>query len=77
MHDLRGNYILSLNKPKTTSYGLSYFSKVSAKFRDALPDFIRTTELTGFKRESSVAVCTAAFLVIYMSLNIVCLAMYL
>ena len=25
MHDLRGNYILSLNKPGTTSYGLSSF----------------------------------------------------
>ena len=25
LHDLRGNYILSLNKPRTTSYGLSSF----------------------------------------------------
>ena len=63
MHDLRGNCILSLNKPKTSSYGLSSFSNVSAKLRNALPDFIRTTELTGFKRESRVAFCTAAFLV--------------
>ena len=63
MHDLRGNYILSLNKPKTTSYGLGTFSNVSAKLRNALPDFIRTTEFTGFKRESRVAFCTAAFLV--------------
>ena len=31
MRDLRGNYILSLNKPKTTSYGLNFFSYVSAK----------------------------------------------
>ena len=31
--------------------------------RDALPDFIRTTtEFTGFKRESSAAFGTAAFL---------------
>ena len=43
MHDLRGNYILSLNKPGTTSYGLSsLFSYISAKLRNALPDFIRT-----------------------------------
>ena len=25
MHDLRGNYILFLNKPRTTSYGLRSF----------------------------------------------------
>ena len=64
MHDLRGNYILSLNKSGTTSYGLSsFFSYVSAKLRNALPDLIRTYEFTGFKRESSwAAFCTAAFL---------------
>ena len=44
MHDLRGNYILSLNKPRTTCYGLNYFSHVSAKLRNALSDFILTTE---------------------------------
>ena len=53
MHDLCGNYILSLNKPGTASYGLSsLFSYVSAKLQNALPDFIRTYEFTGFKRES-------------------------
>ena len=53
VHDLRGNYILSLNKPGTTSYGLSsLFSYISAKLRNALPDFIRT----------GPAFCTAAFL---------------
>ena len=63
MHDLHGNYILSLNKPGTTSYGLSsLFSYVSAKLRNALPDFIRTYELTSFKRESRAAFCTTAFL---------------
>ena len=63
MHDLRGNYILSLNKPGTTSYGLiSLFSYVSAKLRNALHDFIRTYKFTGFKRESTAAFCTAAFL---------------
>ena len=29
------------------------------------PDFIRTTEFTGFKRGSRVAFCTAAFLNLY------------
>ena len=63
MHDLRGNYILSLNKPGTTIYGLSsLFSYVSAKLRNALPDFIRKYEFTGFKRESRASFCTAAFL---------------
>ena len=63
MHDLRGNYILFLNKPGTSSYGLSsLFSYVSAKLRKALPDFIRTHEFTGFKRESRATFCTAAFL---------------
>ena len=38
------------------------FSYVSAKLRNALPDFIRTYEFTGFKRESRAAFCTAAFL---------------
>ena len=64
MHDVGENYILSLNKPRTNnSYcGLGSFSYVSAKLRNALPDFIRTTEFTGFKRESRAAFCTAAFL---------------
>ena len=63
MHDLRGNYILFLDKTGTTSYGLSsLFSYVSTKLRNALPDFIGTYEFTGFKRESRAAFCTAAFL---------------
>ena len=71
MHDLRGNYILSLNKPGTTIYGLSsLFSYVSAKLRNSLPDFIRKYELTGFKRESRASYCTAAFLLMNISLKI-------
>ena len=63
MHDLRGSYILLLNKPGTTNYDLSsLFSNVSAKFRNALPDFIRTYEFTDFKRDSRAAFGTAAFL---------------
>ena len=41
---------------------LVLFSYVSAKLRNALPDFIRTYEFTGFKRESRAAFCTASFL---------------
>ena len=43
--DLRGNYILSLSKPKTTTYGLNSFSYFSAKQWTALPDFFRTSFL--------------------------------
>ena len=54
MRDLRGNCILFLNKPKTTSYVLSSFFYVSAKLRNALPepDFVRSTGFTGFKLEN-------------------------
>ena len=38
-YDLRGNYILSLSKPKTTTYRLNSFSYFSAKQWNALPDF--------------------------------------
>ena len=41
---------------------LVLFSYVSAKLRNALPDFIRSTKFTGFKRESRAAFCTVAFL---------------
>ena len=51
MRDLRGNCILFLKKPKTTSYVLDFFSYISAKL-NALPDFVRTTESTGFKLEN-------------------------
>ena len=62
MHGLCGNYILFVNKPGTPSYGLSsLFSYASPKLRNALPDFIRTYELTGFKREPRAAFCTVAF----------------
>ena len=55
MHDLRGNYILFLNKPGITTYGLnSLFSYVSAKLRNALPDFIRTYEFTGFRIQGRI-----------------------
>ena len=38
-YDLRGSYILSLSKPKTTTCGLNSFSYFSAKEWNALPDF--------------------------------------
>ena len=44
-----GNYILSLSKPKTTTYGLNSFSYFSAKQWNALPDFFRTSFFADFK----------------------------
>ena len=41
-YDLRGNSILSLSKPKTTTYGLNSFSYFSAKQWIALQDLFRT-----------------------------------
>ena len=48
-YDLRRNYILSLSKPKTTTYGLNSFPYFSAKQRNALPDFFRTSFFADFK----------------------------
>ena len=62
MNDLGKYYILSFIKLRATSYGISSFSHLSAKLKNALPDFIRTTEFSGFKRDSMAAFCEAAFL---------------
>ena len=48
-YDLRGNCILSLSKPKTTTYGLNSSSYFSAKQWNALPDFFRTSFFADFK----------------------------
>ena len=49
--NLRGNNILSLRKPRTTSYGLNSFSFFSSKLWNTLPDSIRMSAFTDFKRE--------------------------
>ena len=41
-YSMRGTDILSLSKPVTTTYGLNSFSYTAAKFRNALPDKLRT-----------------------------------
>ena len=48
--------------PVSGGTAFSLFSYVSAKLRNALADFIPTSEFTGFKRESRAAFCTAALL---------------
>ena len=52
-YDLRGNYILSLSKPKATTYGLNSFSYFSAKQWNALPDFFRTSFYADFKTKNT------------------------
>ena len=48
-NDLHGNYILSLSKPKTTTYGLNSFSYFSAKQWNALLDFFSYQFFSDFK----------------------------
>ena len=49
-YNLRGNYILALPVPKTTSYGLRSFSYHAVKLWNSLPDSVRTLNLTDFKK---------------------------
>ena len=48
-YNLRGNYILTLPVPKTTTYGLHSFSYHAAKLWNSLPDFVRTSNLNDFR----------------------------
>ena len=41
-YNLRGNNMLILPKPKTTSYGLNWWSYLAAKLWNAIPDSLRT-----------------------------------
>lgn len=49
-YNLRGNYILSLRKPRTTSYGLNSFLYFSAKLWNTLPDYIRMSAFKDFTK---------------------------
>ena len=71
MHDLRGNYILFLNKPGTTSYGLSsLFSYVSARLRNALPDLSVPMSLLVLKENTGPHFEQRLFFLMNISLNI-------
>ena len=52
-YNLRGNYILTLPVPKTTSYGLRSFSYYVVKQWNSLPDNVRTLNLNDFKKSIS------------------------
>ena len=49
-YNLRGNYILTLPAPKTTSYGPRSFSYYVIKQWKSLPDNVRTLNLNDFKK---------------------------
>ena len=55
---LRGNYILSLPRSKTTTYGLHSFSYLAAKLWNSLPDIYRTSA-------SLVCVCMCVCVCMY------------
>ena len=50
IYNLRGNYILTLRMPKTTTYGLRSFSYHAANQWNSLPDFLRTASFNDFKK---------------------------
>ena len=48
-YNLRGNNILTLLVPKTTTYGFDSFSYHAAKLWNSLPDFVRTLNFYDFR----------------------------
>ena len=50
-NNLRGNHILALPNPKTTTYGLHSFSYLASKIWNSLPDTYKTLNFLEFKQE--------------------------
>ena len=50
-YNLRGNHILALPNPKTTTYGLHSFSYLASKIWNSLPDTYKTLHFLEFKQE--------------------------
>ena len=77
MHDLRVNYILSLDKPKTTSYGLSSFLtyQPSCEMRYLILSVPLSLLVLNENRGSHFV--QRLFLLINISLSIVYLVIYL
>ena len=50
-YNLRGNHILALPNPKTTTYGLHSFSYLASKIWNSLPDTYKTLNFLEFKQE--------------------------
>ena len=51
IYNLRGNYILRLPIPKTTTYGLRSFFYHAANQRNLLLDFLRTANFNDYKKK--------------------------
>ena len=69
-YDLRGKYILSLSRPKTTAYGLNSFSYFSSNQWKTLLDFFALVLFEDFKTvwNTRVQVCLYVdFLLVYTS----------
>ena len=49
-YNLRGNHILALPNPNTTTYGLHSFSYLASKIWNSLPDIYRTLNFLEFKQ---------------------------
>ena len=49
-YNLRGNYILTLPKPKITTCGLRSFSYHAANQWNSLPDYFRTANFNDFEK---------------------------
>ena len=49
-YNLRGTHMLTLSKPRTTTYGLHSFSYFSAQQWNDLPDELRNCTFKDFKR---------------------------
>ena len=50
-YNLRGNDIFTLPVPKSTTYGLHFFSYHAAKQCDLLLDSMRTSDFAKFKKQ--------------------------
>ena len=50
-YNLRGNHILALLNPKTTTYGLHSFSYLASKIWNSLPDTYKTLNFLELKKE--------------------------
>ena len=53
-YNLRGTQLLTLSKPRTTTYGLHSFSYFSPQQWNALPDELRNCTFKDFKRRVQI-----------------------
>ncbi len=54
-YNLRGNYLLEMLKPKTTTCGLQSFTYLATKACNSLPNFLWLCNFSDFKKHISKA----------------------